>query len=198
MHWLNENAPAVQASASVGIFFLTIVLVAATWRYAKLVGEELDVIRQQSARQQPRMFFDIQGGQWQLWANAKNVGDQNLTVTRLSFRLSNAKTGDIIVERTFPTRIFLRPGKAWRLSLDNGRGDNGLFRLPRRDIIQFLRGKRAPVQPSGALEAAVVFACGAESREIKKAYSVAVGMLGVRLAERSESLTSCTDEAPRS
>lgn len=48
MDWLGQHAPAIQALAAVGIFLLTGALVWATWKYARLVEEQLAIISQQS------------------------------------------------------------------------------------------------------------------------------------------------------
>ncbi len=96
MEWLDAHAPTIQALAAVGIFLLTGALVWATWKYARLVEEELAIIRQQSVRQRPSVIFELQASGWELQARCRNVGEPSLVLNSVRVELSAIETSHIV------------------------------------------------------------------------------------------------------
>ncbi len=183
MQWFDQHAPAIQALAAVGIFFLTMALVWATWKYARLVEDQLRIIHQQSIRQQPAAIFKIQSRHWEIYAYCRNVGEPSLMLDSIKLRLSAIQSGDVILDCSCDAKAFLKPGRAWGRTLTDGLEGRGLVRLPRPSPLDWLRRQAGPPQPSGLLTAEGKFSCGGDSFVVRKLYAVHTGVLGAKLEE---------------
>ena len=181
MDWVNHYAPAIQAIAAAGTLLLTLVLAYATWKYVHLAECQLQVIREQSARQQPAFIFEIYASVWQIYAHCRNVGASNGLVNSIVLNLSVQDTGAVLLDKRWHLNEFLQPGKSLRRTLHDGMDGKGLVELPRRGLWDAIFNRPGPSQPCGLLTAEAHLACGGEAVVLRRTYEVYASGWGAKL-----------------
>lgn len=124
MEWLNQHAAGIQAVAAMGIFFLTVVLVWATWKYASLTKEALRLSRKQFEQE---------------WRPDLHVEVRRFSGDNVSARITNLAKSAVLLKSVLLRVEFgtESPGRAFSMHVPLPVGESKDFNIY-YDLVKYL------------------------------------------------------------